>query len=364
MHSIKCLQTLVLDKVGIHAVKALAAATYLKRLRVVILGTSSVSQSSRAADGSVTRENLLAGAAWLPRLRQFALRECDISSTDQLWGAAVTALPKLQTLELTRPEPMLAGDARPSPLITSLAALDLPSLKLLDLRNIALDDGAARALFEAPWATGLTELRLSGTDISREGVAALCALPTAVLRVLSLHRTEAVKRDLSVLAAAPWLSGLQSLDLSDEDAMFDAAHSSEGWKQFCAAPLHSLRSLDLCGWTFEWLQCASLAEATWLTRLTSLAMDKGCTADDTNFWGMLEVKPELRLMEEAGIVDFNDICECEECGRATCRVLYGDDYDSDTDSTGRFDSDTESSDDYRRPRHTCFYHDAYRGFGY
>jgi uncharacterized protein (TIGR02996 family) len=126
-------------------------------------------------------------------------------------AAALAAWPEgapLRTLNLAATGVGAAG------LATLARARGLAGVARLDLWGNQSLRGLA-ALTESPLVESLVELQLSETGIGPRDVEALAAAPWRRLRHLRLRRTRLTDADVKLLAKAPGLAGLMTLDLAE-----------------------------------------------------------------------------------------------------------------------------------------------------
>lgn len=124
------------------------------------------------------------------------------------------ALAKLRKLHLTEFE---RGHGRRSDgLSESLSRLDLPALQYLDLGDNRFKPAAAEALARSPVAPRLVGMKWRGCEtLKKAGAAALAKGDFRSLRSLDLGSIGMGNEGLKALLAAPWMAGLVSLDLNN-----------------------------------------------------------------------------------------------------------------------------------------------------
>jgi Ran GTPase-activating protein (RanGAP) involved in mRNA processing and transport len=94
-----------------------------------------------------------------------------------------------------------------------LSGADLPRLRHLDLGSNRLGDEGLRVLLGAPWSCNLRSLRLWCNDIGPEGIRALASATLPSLRELDLSENAFGHAGAVLLANAPLLSRLTTLDI-------------------------------------------------------------------------------------------------------------------------------------------------------
>lgn len=117
-------------------------------------------------------------------------------------------LGKLRELNLDRAAVRLGG-------LTALVGAEMPSLRILRLRKNNLDQRAGELLANAPFISHLTTLEMGGNDIGPDGVTALLGANSLNLTELDLstisHRGDELAR---ILAGSAHLTKLRRLDLA------------------------------------------------------------------------------------------------------------------------------------------------------
>jgi uncharacterized protein (TIGR02996 family) len=185
-----------------------------------------------------------------------------------------------------------AEGGTPADLPDTLAALDLPALRFLDLRETGMDAAAAEALARSPAAPRLVGLKLDYNPLGKEGVQAIAAGDFRALRFLGLSSVGAGYEGVKALARAPWLSGVACLQLAENGlgpaavkALATSPHvgglrvlnlnANQGLKAglttLVASPrLTSLEVLSLAGANVTEAQMHALAAGPLAERLVSL----------------------------------------------------------------------------------------------
>ncbi len=127
-------------------------------------------------------------------------------------------------------------------LTTVLSAATLTRLARLCLASNPLGDEAAAVLASTPALHTLTDLQLEHAKVSTAGVKTLTASPHLRLQSLALHYDQLGDEAAEILANAPSLAGLRTLDLLYSDI------GPEGVKALMASPyLTQLTRLSLAG---------------------------------------------------------------------------------------------------------------------
>jgi hypothetical protein len=252
---------------------------------------------SHSCSGSV-RSLLLwqLAAAPLPRLTRLVVStNCLTDHAGLLQLSAAPWAPQLRSLELDCSDIVrTAPEANPPKLVFEglqaltihngtlalFATAELPRLRSLVVSE-GLSDGGVAGLFAGPpsWASSLESLDASYI-VPRPGPLAGAALARAPLHALRSLRLRACGEPASAasptddamqsLAHAPWLSGLTELSFAGE-ALLSPAPAA--WAQLAAAPLSSLRRLELrccAGTGFGAAAAAALAAAPWVPGLELL----------------------------------------------------------------------------------------------
>jgi Ran GTPase-activating protein (RanGAP) involved in mRNA processing and transport len=154
-----------------------------------------------------------------------------------------------------------------------LATVDFPALRSLRLSSCRIRDEGVRALARAPWLTGLEWLHLNGNDLS-SGTTELLAAPLASLRWLELGGAQVTPAGLAVLTASPYLQKLEILSL---DGNF--LGNAMGTLFAASDALPALRVLDLNDPNFTGEGLRALARWPGLARLEALNFSP-VTADE------------------------------------------------------------------------------------
>jgi hypothetical protein len=213
-------------------------------------------------------------APWFSQLQELNL------STDQGFGsrglAPLRSAPLLRKLSIQiysgGPPALTASDGR------ALAAAALPVLRELQLLGVG--PGLVAALAAAPWLGRLESLDVTGaregpvSGLSAADGRALAAAPVPSLRRLEL--TEVEPGFLAACAAAAWLRRLECLTLRGEGGLLGGGGGglAEGSVAWPAAPFTALVSLTLSAVGMappsEASQFAALFAAPWFARLQQL----------------------------------------------------------------------------------------------
>jgi hypothetical protein len=268
-------QELTLSHASLPELCALAA---LEMPRLTTLnfcsGSSGFDQLSSGADGRVaTGMRAVAGAPWFSRLRSLTI-DCEEPPTfDNLAGYSA---PCLTILEL-RCERFTDAAA------VCLGQLALPSLRVLYLwvtsglsPPVTLTARGVAALLAAEGLTGsLQELCITqhNTSLMKADavLAAIARTPLAALRTLIIRECRHTDASIAAVASASWASQLTYLEFSSVDGRFH--RKGAAWGALAAAPLESLRELDL---HFEPRMSAGVAAhlmtASWLCSLERLCL--------------------------------------------------------------------------------------------
>jgi hypothetical protein len=122
---------------------------------------------------------------------------------------------------------------------TSLVAVDFPALRRLRISCCKIQAKGARALARAPWLANLERLDLHGNSLAR-GTAELLAAPLTSLRWLDLSGAWVTPEGLAALTASPHLQKLEILSL-DGNFLGDRV----GELLAASGALPALRVLDL-----------------------------------------------------------------------------------------------------------------------
>jgi hypothetical protein len=232
---------------------------------------------------------LMAGPARFASLRHLSLagrERAVLSDAVAPCGLRGVELPSLETFLLHSIRWAPGEDPAPH-----LAAMKLPRLRTLWLDITCFK--AVSTLAAAPWMAGVEELGMTGeinvTSQQQHWLEALKSEPLPSLK--ALHAGAVLPDDeepspkdgrqrmlpvdiLRLLAQSPWLPHLTCLTLRFY-ALRDDAEAAAAWAALAAAPLHSLRRLDvgcMLQLTKRTLAVRGLAKAPWLTRLEALRL--------------------------------------------------------------------------------------------
>ena len=218
------LEELTLRSPGLAALEALGSETW-GRLRTLSIGYQRVDVSPSALDEPCTRA-LVAALRRVPALRALDLREV-----------------------------ALADDAAAA-LFRASSAEDAPQLRLLAVTRAGLTPAAARMIAASGWR--LEELCLrSNPELGAAGLAALVAAPSFALRRLTLIVCSLDMAAILAVANAPW--PLEELDLSCNNLSADAAGPA-----LAALSRHrGLRRLDVNYCHLNAASFKALVEAAW-----------------------------------------------------------------------------------------------------
>lgn len=142
-----------------------------------------------------------------------SLRHLDLSSTG-LTPEAVAALARSPIAP--RLESLVLRDCRrlTTPAALALAAGDFRALRRLDLSGTTIGLGGLRGLLDAPWMPGVASLNLSGLRLRTDAGAELGASGRLTgLRILNLSNNPLNAAGVTALVCSPALAGLRALDL-------------------------------------------------------------------------------------------------------------------------------------------------------
>lgn len=271
------LQELSLNNITHRAARALASAP-LPSLSVLSLRGCSDAQG-------VPR--YLARAPWLPRLRRLTLDGCKLRESGGLSKLRRASMPCLEELSLGNCD-LWDEDAQ------DLSTMDMPQIRKLLLGDNRLSGAAAEPLARARWAAGLQVLDISGNDFCDEGVHMLCRIKFRALSSLGLASALLTDASASAISAAPWTTTLVDLDLSENE---DLGQRPEAWAALAAAPLRSLRRLNLAGVPLRRGAAAQLGAAPWLSALAGLWVEAGGRG---SVRAALEASPTFKALEARG----------------------------------------------------------------
>jgi uncharacterized protein (TIGR02996 family) len=156
---------------------------------------------------------------------------------------------------------------------TILARVDFPALRSLRLSSCHIREEGVRALARAPWLAGLERLHLNANDLS-SGTVDLLAAPLTSLRWLDLAGAQVTPEGLAALTASPHLQKLEILSLAGHEL-----GNAMGTLLAASDTLPALRVLDLydTGFTGEGLR--ALTRWPGLARLEALNLSP-VTADE------------------------------------------------------------------------------------
>jgi uncharacterized protein (TIGR02996 family) len=218
-------------------VRALAGARWLSSIQRLDLSHNGIGPEGLPALLARTTPGVLhtlkVGRGCLPALAESrvmpGLLALDLDDDGEI------ALPELQTL-LGRAESLRRLDlsyCQLGPeLAEVLAAVELPSLRELNLSGNQLGDGGMKALAGAPWLSRVRKLGLDGNEITAAGLQALLDSPgLGSLLILDLGNNVAVNESVAALASCPRLTSLRRLrttwyrpKLSTAQALVDSPH--------------------------------------------------------------------------------------------------------------------------------------------
>jgi len=275
----------------------------LTREAYAALGAAPQLTALTSLDGSycsATDVQALAAAPWLTNLRALKLGLVSTDSSCLSFLAGMT-LPHLHTLGLEHGW----GPADDATHLSELAAWSLPALRVLNLWQCNVTSASVHSLVTAPWIPGLETLRLgrnSGVDDCC--MAALCAAPLRSLRALDLFHTGITDQALTSLAQVAsqpghWVS--TSLSRLDLGLNLSLLAESAPWAAFAAAPLRALRALGLMVLDLGREDAEALGAAPWLGGLEDLRLDPF----DDQYQGNREAlrrSPAFVRLEQAGKV--------------------------------------------------------------
>jgi hypothetical protein len=113
--------------------------------------------------------------------------------------------------------PLGTADGHDGAGLRAMAAASLPNLASLSLAHACLSAAdVAGVLARAPWLATLTSLELASNDLGAPGHRALSLLRLPRLRKLSLRGNGFDGASLAALVTAPWLTQLDVLSLTEE----------------------------------------------------------------------------------------------------------------------------------------------------
>ncbi len=289
----------------------------------------------------------MSSAAWLPTIQQLRVDGCRLvpaaaavaragekgssgigggkgggeSGLALLWGPPAAArLTALTELKLHDTGLCQEGNARGG--VARLAAYRLPGLRRLDLSHMPLTATGLSRLSGAPWMSQLVRLDLSHTLIGDGGVEALCHSPLASLVDLAVGHCGGTAAALAALTEAPWVVNLRRLAIGGDG--FESSEIGGGgvyygsFQRFAAAPLDSLRELDLSGSPqVEGLKVLLQSGAAWLARLERLVVHAGhACCKKTGAVGLEACgAPALAVLRQRGalVVAERELGCCPDC---------------------------------------------------
>jgi uncharacterized protein (TIGR02996 family) len=229
-----------------------------------------------------------------------------------------SVLPRLNDLQA-----VLSGAAGPA-----FAKLPLAGLRSLSLSVAEADLGTLTGVFRSPHLAGvrslhvfcgksameafaevadgtvfrdLAALDLSYSEIENEGAATLATVEFPALRRLRLSGCKIQPKGARALARAPWLSRLERLDLHGNSL-------AKGAAELLAAPLTSLRWLDLSNAWVTPEGLAALTASPHVQRLEILSLDGNFLGDRVGeLFAASEALPALRVLDlnDAGLAGKN-----------------------------------------------------------
>ncbi|KAI8473900.1 MAG: hypothetical protein J3K34DRAFT_518612 [Monoraphidium minutum] len=255
------LERLALSHVGPREVEVVAGLE-LPRLKFLSLGRGSALGSSRLggmlayyvssySSTTTTAMQRIVKAPWFARLEQLQLIGCGLADIGDLSGCEAPALTHLWIDSCDWDD----GSA------ASLAKLRLPALQSLSLHVKDLFMWTKRL---SPGAWGALLRGLCSGAPALEGLW--------IEGVLRPPEGDAVAAGLAALACAPWAAQIESLDVGGNSAL-GAAGAAGGWQLFTTSPWPALRELRLEGSSVAAPSLELLAAAPWLAGLEGLALD-------------------------------------------------------------------------------------------
>lgn len=236
-------------------------------------------------------------AASLPALEELTLTQFRLAAAQLRPGAGDEA-----------DAPLPPGQQQQQPLPAGLGTAAAPALRRLSLHRCCLPDDAIALLAAAPWAGGLEELDVTGSEVSLDGVTALLRAPLESLKALKLSALDLPGEFLTHLAHAAGGSGgrhwaaarLTQLELT---ANYRLGADPGPWELLAAAPLRTLRCLVLGrGIVLAAPAAAALGRAQWLGSLEQLvlAAEHEGAPEEAAMWRALRRAAAFRGLEAAG----------------------------------------------------------------
>ena len=160
------------------------------------------------------------------------------------------------------------GDSGLSRLTTTLACEALRHVRVLSLRGVRLSVGEVRALGQAPWLPGLESLDLSERPRDMLALAEwLRHVDQMPLTQLSLEAVGLQRLDLLVMMRGAWAGQLRELQIGRNALGPEGCARLFGWSQ-----LKQLRALSLSGEVMDAASLHALAVSPWLEGLTRLEL--------------------------------------------------------------------------------------------
>lgn len=225
-------------------------------------------------------------AGW-PALSDLALRQCE-GSVPEIAEHPVLPRTREVNLDFSR------GDIRGHAAFRSRRADRLRSLGMTGCHHLGTD--GFRALVDQPWVDRLQRLSLQHAGVNTEAAIALSRGNLAGLKELDLADNALNDRGLRHLMSAPWMEGVESLDVSGNKIpeVFETLDSMDAvpgfrklslsrtachlWRLASFSKLRGfpqLEQLDLSSNELAVRDIRRLASAPWLSRLKRLELS-GC----------------------------------------------------------------------------------------
>jgi uncharacterized protein (TIGR02996 family) len=235
-----------------HDVALLAECPYLAQLNSLDLAHNEIDSDSLGR---------LLASLHLTNLRELDLTDNRLTQQGMARLATIVTPMRLQRLVLTR-NPI--GDEG----ATALAAAPFcAELVDLDLDTCEIQPAGIQALAGAPWIARLGRLNLNHNSAGADGIHALAQVLSRELFALHLRDVDLDSEAVKLLVEAEGVSGLQTLDLSENPLDLPAVQA------LASSPhLGRLRELhlDRCG--LDGSALAALAKARWRQGLVRLSL--------------------------------------------------------------------------------------------